>query len=72
VFLHYSGYPPLRYGFTVCHQILMDPLGAVTFLAGFEERPDLREQIQIPKITFSQTLISGRLAAQKAVKPASG
>ena len=72
VFCHYSGHKPFTDNLTICQQVLMNTLGPVTLLTGFEEDFDLCKQFRIPNVPIRLTLIPGCLAGPKAIKPTPG
>jgi len=67
---HYSGHTPLRDNIAVRQQVLMNTLGPVTLLTGFEEAFDLCKQIRIPNVPIRLTLIPGCLTGPKTIEPA--
>jgi hypothetical protein len=69
VFLHYSGHTPLRDKLTIRQQVLMNTLGTVTLLTGFEEDLDFGEQLLVSGLPVSLTLISSRLTSPKIIEP---
>ena len=67
---HYSGHTPFRDNLTICQQVLMDTLGPITLLTGFEEDFDFGELLLTPSLSVGLTLIPSRLAGPKAIEPA--
>jgi hypothetical protein len=69
VLLHYADHAPFRNSFTVGQKILVNALGPVALLAGFEERFDLWQQDQILGLMIRLPLRSGKLTSQEAIEP---
>jgi hypothetical protein len=69
VFLHYSGHTPLRDKLTIHQQVLMNTLGTVTLLTGFEEDLDFGEQLLVSGLPVSLKLTSSRLTGPKIIEP---